>query len=1211
MPNQTSKDSEASPPAPSPARLVWLAWLPLPIFIVVIAALWVADIQFSFESIQLLTACNLLFSTLSSLYIAFLMGRSFLSNPSHRMLLLGAGVLIWGVGSFVAPFAGDADANITFTIHNLCVWTAACFHFAAVALPPPPTPPVRKRAWLCALYTSALGLVLLATLAAKSGLTPLFFVQGVGGTITRQFTLISTISLLTITAVLLLPPKGFTFSRVSFWYAVGLLLLACGLAGVMLQSQGGSLLSWAGRAAQYLGGIYLVLAAHAIASNEHPKILYCQTLPTGTRQRHLVAVAIVFTAMAVRMLFLEDLATTLPYLTFYPAVIIAALYGGLNSGLMATALSGILAHFFILEPAGINIRRPDQMVAMAFFLLSCGMISGVTEAMRRARMRAQEAETQARLAEEREKAQQAIRESEERFRTLADSSFEGIAITEDGRLTDVNEQLAEMFGYETAELIGMDVSALIMPEDSGRVVDRILRGVPSQIEHGAIRKDGKTLIVEAHGRNTTYRGRSVRITSIRDITERKKLERKLQSERDLLHTVMNGTKNSHLVYLDNNFNFVQVNETYARTCGYRPEDMIGKNHFELYPNKEVEAIFTRVRDTGEPFEVHDRPFEFPDQPARGVTYWDWTLHPVKDSSSAVIGIVFSLFETTQRKKAEDEISRLNRDLHQKLAELQTIFDTVPIGIAITDVQGGNIMSNHAFANIWRKPMPAAQSVSDYSAFKAYWANTNRPVMPGEWASACAVLNAETVIGQLMKVERFDGTSGFIHNSAAPILDDAGHVVGSVVATMDITERMEAENALRKARNELESKVAERTRELEKAVEELQQEITERKKLEQQLLQSQKMESIGILAGGVAHDFNNLLSAIYGYAEILHEQIPRDDEQLLECVENILNAATRAAELTKSLLTFSRKQPNDPKPVFVNDIIANTSRLIKRIIGEDIEFITEYYGKELSVMADTGQIAQMLMNLATNSRDAMPGGGRLTISVRKTFVAECSLPFLDLQSSGEYAQISVADTGSGIEEESIDRIFEPFFTTKEPGKGTGLGLSIVYRIAKQHSGSVVIKSEKGFGTTVTIFLPLIVSEATIEEEKPLFPHVRGSETLLVVEDEEIVRMLLARILGNAGFRVIEAGNGEEALDKFKEHDDISLVLTDVVMPKLNGREILAEIRKQKPDMKGIFISGYTADVINSNGILEKGIEFITKPIKKGELLKKIREALDNC
>ena len=386
-------------------------------------------------------------------------------------------------------------------------------------------------------------------------------------------------------------------------------------------------------------------------------------------------------------------------------------------------------------------------------------------------------------------------------------------------------------------------------------------------------------------------------------------------------------------------------------------------------------------------------------------------------------------------------------------------------------------------------------------------------------------------------------------------------------------------------------------------------VTERKKLERQLQQAQKMESIGVLAGGVAHDFNNLLTAISGYGQILQESVPADDQLLQESVEQVLKAAGRASELTRSLLAFSRKQVINPKPVRIDSLISNTSKLIQRIIGEDIEFSADFADAKLVIMADSGQIEQVLMNLAANARDAMPHGGRLSMSTGRVMVKEGSEGQYDLPAPGNYALISVADSGTGIDKNSMERLFEPFYTTKEVGKGTGLGLSIVHGIIKQHEGSVLVSSEPGNGTTFKIYLPLAESRIVWDQQEISVPVAGGTETLLVAEDEEVVKGYLKRILERAGYRVIAACDGEEAVARFKEHDDISLVLSDVVMPKKNGIEILEEIRRIKPETKVLFISGYTADIMHSKGILEKDVDFITKPFLNADLLRMVRQVLD--
>ncbi len=386
-------------------------------------------------------------------------------------------------------------------------------------------------------------------------------------------------------------------------------------------------------------------------------------------------------------------------------------------------------------------------------------------------------------------------------------------------------------------------------------------------------------------------------------------------------------------------------------------------------------------------------------------------------------------------------------------------------------------------------------------------------------------------------------------------------------------------------------------------------ITEREKLEEQLLQAQKMEAIGQLAGGVAHDFNNILTAIIGYGNLLKTEISEDDP-LQTYVARILASAERAANLTKGLLTFSRKQMISPKPVNLNELTKGIERLLSSLLGEDIELTVVLADKDLNIIADVSQMEQVLMNLATNARDAMPDGGSLTI---RTESIEFDNEFIKSHGYGRpgfYAHISVEDTGEGMDEVTRERIFEPFFTTKEVGKGTGLGLSMVYGIIKQHNGYISVYSEPKKGTTFNIYLPLIKS--TIEEEKPrAFPVIkRGTEMVLIAEDDVEVRELTKKVLVGAGYTVLEAKDGEDALKVFTENkENINLLILDVIMPKKNGKDVYDEIKKKRPDIKAIFMSGYNSDVIHKKGFLEEGLDFLPKPLLSDELLIKIREVLE--
>ena len=416
--------------------------------------------------------------------------------------------------------------------------------------------------------------------------------------------------------------------------------------------------------------------------------------------------------------------------------------------------------------------------------------------------------------------------------------------------------------------------------------------------------------------------------------------------------------------------------------------------------------------------------------------------------------------------------------------------------------------------------------------------------------------------------------------------------------------------LERYQNVLEAQVEERTAQLSKTVADLESEIAERKKLEEQLLHAEKMKAVGTLTGGIAHEFNNILSSIIGYGEMLQEKISIDDP-LRRYVDIIYSSGTRAAELTGNLLAFSRKQIIHPQPVRINGILKEADILLSKIIGEDIALKTMLSDRDPVVHIDPGQLEQILFNLAANARDAMPNGGSLIIESGWMEMDDETIKVRSYGKRGTYAIISVTDSGSGIDERTKARIFEPFFTTKEVGKGTGLGLSTVYGIVKQNNGYINVYSEPGMGTTFKIYLPMIQSE----HEGPLpvlmdISSVKGSETILVAEDDKVVREFTINILESAGYKTIEANNGVDAAHKFLENQDrIHLLLLDVIMPGKNGKEVYDEARKIKPGIKALFLSGYSENIIHTRGILEKGIEFLPKPISKNDLLVKIREILD--
>ncbi|HEV7681351.1 MAG TPA: PAS domain S-box protein [Pyrinomonadaceae bacterium] len=393
-------------------------------------------------------------------------------------------------------------------------------------------------------------------------------------------------------------------------------------------------------------------------------------------------------------------------------------------------------------------------------------------------------------------------------------------------------------------------------------------------------------------------------------------------------------------------------------------------------------------------------------------------------------------------------------------------------------------------------------------------------------------------------------------------------------------------------------------------------ITDRKRLEealrdseQQLRQSQKLEAIGQLAGGVAHDFNNLLTAINGYSALALRRLG-DDHPISSYLEEIRKAGDRAANLTRQLLAFGRKQLLQPLAINLNDIVGDMIKLLKRLIGEDIQLITRPGSGLKQIKADPGQLEQVIVNLVVNARDAMPRGGIVTIETANTTLdGAYARKHVDV-TPGDYVMLAVSDTGVGMDHETQSHIFEPFFTTKEKDKGTGLGLSTVYGIIRQSGGNIWVYSEVGKGTTFKIYLPLIDGEVSAKAESDSAPIKRGSETVLLVEDEDMVRKLASELLVESGYIVLEANGGEEAISLGKSHTEpIDLLITDVVMPKFSGKEVAELLREVHPETKVLFMSGYTDEAIVHHGIVDSGIAFIQKPFSERALAQKIRDVLD--
>ncbi len=522
-------------------------------------------------------------------------------------------------------------------------------------------------------------------------------------------------------------------------------------------------------------------------------------------------------------------------------------------------------------------------------------------------------------------------------------------------------------------------------------------------------------------------------------------------------------------------------------------------------------------------------------------------------------------ELAERKRAEEAL----RKTEQQMRLLAHGVSSTTEMITVTDLQDHFTFVNRSFLEQYG--YSNSEVIGNH--VKILWSPSNPPELAKEILEQTRLGGWK---GELFNLRK-DGSEFPIFLSTALIKDDEGQLVGLLGLSSDITERKEAEQALRRS--------------------------------EEQLRQSQKMEAIGLLAGGVAHDFNNLLTAVMGYSELLLTRINPADPMRQE-VEEIKRAGERAAALTQRLLAFSRKQILAPKILDLNVEVANVEKLLCRLIGEDVRLVTRMAPGLRRVKADPGQIEQVILNLAVNARDAMPNGGILTIETENVELDENYARSHVNVTPGRYVMLAVSDSGCGMDKETQARIFEPFFTTKGEGKGTGLGLSTVYGIVAQSGGHIWFYSELGHGTTFKIYLPQTSEASSIESDKAAPGPKGGSGVILLVEDDDMVRELAGKILEVGGYTVLAARNGEEAMKISEQFEGrIRLMVTDTIMPGMNGRELARCQKEQRPNMKVLFMSGYADDAIVRSGVLDEGTTFLQKPFTPATMIRKVSEMLE--
>ena len=761
-------------------------------------------------------------------------------------------------------------------------------------------------------------------------------------------------------------------------------------------------------------------------------------------------------------------------------------------------------------------------------------------------------------AADRMQVETALSESKKFLQTIIETEPECVKlVASDGTLIMMNRAGLEMIQVDSLEQAkGKSLYPLVVPEyrDAFRkLTEEVFQGKPGTLTFKMTGIKGRRLWLDTHA--VPLRNDKDEIVALlgitRDVTEQKKVEEDLKKERDFVSAVLN-TEGAIVLVLSSDGRIVRFNRACEVVSGYTFEEVQGRFVWDfLIPPEQVEGVkkvFNALTSGMFPNKYEN--YWVAKDGQRKLIAWSNTALLAADGP--VEYVIATGIDITEHRKADGALLE-----EKKFSD--AVIDSLPGLFYIID-EAGNIIR-------WNKNL---QEVFGYSQEELTNKNAldffreDRELVSSKIHEVFQVGSAQV---EARMVTKYGVSISFMLTGFRIVMNDRPYLVGVGI------------------------------------------DISERKRLEYELRHSQKMESIGTLAGGISHDFNNILTAIIGYGSLLQMKM-RDDDPLKHNVNQILASANRAASLTQGLLAYSRKQVLNPQLVNLNEIIIKVERLLERIIGDDVEFKCILTDKDVTVLADPGQIEQILMNIATNARDAMPDGGYLYIETQRVDLDEASAKAHDIRNPGTYAQILVTDSGMGMDQKTRERIFEPFFTTKDVGQGTGLGLAMVYGIIKQHHGFVEVESEVGMGTTLKIYLPIAQKAEEALQPVDLPFDKGGTETLLVAEDDEIVRNYITSALTQFGYSVIQAENGEDAVRKFMANRGaIKLVLLDVMMPKKNGKEVYDKIRIFEPDIKALFLSGYSADIMSKKGLLEKGLNFLYKPIPMHELLRKVRSVLD--